>query len=349
VDQIDLTVDVTEAVSLGERATVALTVHLPAPEDLGSPPVVCFAKPGAGFSRAYFTSDLPGPGSGSQADWHATRGWVFVSVDHLGSGRSSTHHDPARLDYPTLAAASQAAEQAVLEWLRQGSLRNGFAPVQEPVLLGIGQSMGGCLTVVQQGHYHCYDGIAVLGFSAVRTDRPVPPGQAPFVMPWHLRGTPAGSPPVVLNPARVAASATLGSSDYISSTSWLFFYDDVDATRLRTSLPGISPGAAAPPWVSTTFPGVVASVLTPGVIASEAAAVEAPVLVAMGERDVVPDPKGEPRAYLSAASVDLYVCPRMAHMHNFAGTRDLLWQRIETWAAWVCAAKSYPGGDALRP
>jgi hypothetical protein len=202
--------------------------------------------------------------------------------------------------------------------------------------------MGGCLTVVQQGHYHCYDGIAVLGFSAVRIDHPVPPGQAPLVMPWHLRGTSAGSPPVVLNPARVAAAATLGSYDFISSTSWLFFWDDVDASRLRTSLPGISPSAAAPPWVSTTFPGVVGSVLTPGVIASEAAAVEAPVLVAMGERDVVADPKGEPRAYMSATSVDLYICPRMAHMHNFAGTRGLLWQRIETWAAWVCAVRGYP-------
>jgi len=29
----------------------------------------------------------------------------------------------------------------------------------------------------------------------------------------------------------------------------------------------------------------------------------------------------------------------MAHMHNFAGTRELLWQRIETWADWVRVAK----------
>jgi hypothetical protein len=58
----------------------------------------------------------------------------------------------------------------------------------------------------------------------------------------------------------------------------------------------------------------------------------------MGECDVVADPPGEPRAYRSAASVDLYVCPRMGHMHNFVGTRELLWRRIETWAAWVEAA-----------
>ena len=45
--------------------------------------------------------------------------------------------------------------------------------------------------------------------------------------------------------------------------------------------------------------------------------------------------RGEPRAYESSRSVDLYICPRMGHMHNFAGTRELFWRRIETWARWV--------------
>jgi hypothetical protein len=64
------------------------------------------------------------------------------------------------------------------------------------------------------------------------------------------------------------------------------------------------------------------------------------VLLAMGERDVLTDPRGEVRAYMSADSVDLFVCPRMAHMHNFAGTRELFWRRIETWGEWVRAAKA---------
>ncbi|UGQ13355.1 hypothetical protein LO772_07030 [Yinghuangia sp. ASG 101] len=28
----------------------------------------------------------------------------------------------------------------------------------------------------------------------------------------------------------------------------------------------------------------------------------------------------------------------MGHMHNFAGTRRLLWEHIDGWAAWVIAA-----------
>jgi hypothetical protein len=289
VDRLELNVDVTEAAGLGEKAMVGVTVDLPALEDLCVPPVVCFAKPGAGFSRGYFTSDLPGPGAGSQACWHASHGWVFVAVDHLGT-------------------ASQAAEQAVLCQLRQGTLRRGFAPIEQPVILGIGQSMGGCMTVAQQGRYHCYDGIAVLGFSAVHTDSPVPPG---------------------------------GNADFVSSMNWLYFYDDVNTDELLSSLPGMAAEGQLPPWASGVFPGIASSVTTPGVIAPEAAAVKAPVLVAMGERDVIPDPKGEPTAYLSAASIDLYICPRMAHMHNFAGTRELLWRRIETWAGWVANLKQW--------
>ena len=57
-------------------------------------------------------------------------------------------------------------------------------------------------------------------------------------------------------------------------------------------------------------------------------------------------PRGEPRAYESAASVDLFVCPRMAHMHNFAGTRELFWTRIETWADWVRAVRDQPRPDS---
>jgi pimeloyl-ACP methyl ester carboxylesterase len=80
--------------------------------------------------------------------------------------------------------------------------------------------------------------------------------------------------------------------------------------------------------------------LTPGAIMPEAAAVRVPVLVALGERDVLVDPRGELRAYSSSESIDFFVCPRMGHMHNFAGTRERLWQRIESWTDWVRRARA---------
>jgi hypothetical protein len=335
---LDLEIDVTEAAGLGEEAKIALTVHLPSVDRLGQPPVVCFAKPGGGYSKGYYTEDLPGPASGAQAVWHADRGWIFVSVDHLGVGASSTQHDPAALDYTTLAAASQAAEQEVLRRLADGELMPGFPLIANPQRLGIGQSMGGCMIVIQQGRYHCYDGIGVLGYSAVHTHPPVAPGRPPIVSPWLPRDTLIGPHMVVVNAPQLSVVQTgTDRSGGGVAMGWGFHYDDVDQAIVAEDLTEFpTRRGQIPPWGSATLPGAVAaSCLTPGAIAPEAAAVLVPVLVAMGERDVIADPKGEPRAYLSANSVDLFICPRMGHMHNFASTRELFWRRIETWADWV--------------
>ena len=113
-------------------------------------------------------------------------GWVFVSVDHLGVGDSS-QHDSERLTYTPVVAASHAAEAEVLQKLAAGTLIDGLPKVERPVTIGIGQSMGGSLTVVQQGRYHGYDGIGVLGYSAVHTHPPTAPGTAQLVMAWLPR------------------------------------------------------------------------------------------------------------------------------------------------------------------
>jgi alpha-beta hydrolase superfamily lysophospholipase len=352
VEVVELQIDVTAAARLGEPASVALTVHLPDPADIADPPVVCFAKPGGGYSRRYFTMDLPGPASGAQAEWHAARGWIFVSVDHLGAGDSSLHNG-ARLNHATLAAASHAAEEDVLRRLAKGSLSPTFPPLPSPLKLGIGQSMGGCMTVVQQARYRSYDGIGILGYSAVHTHPPMKPGTPPMVVPWFGRDTLLDEPLTILNPDAVAAAVMTPQTGGAAAMTWGFHYDDVDLEIAAYDLahfngaifdPAIRETFQAAPWASVNLPGAVsASSLTPGIIAPEAAAVTVPVLAAFGERDVSADPRREPGAYLSASSVDLYVCPRMGHMHNFAGTREQLWVRIESWATSVRhAAQALP-------
>jgi alpha-beta hydrolase superfamily lysophospholipase len=352
---IDLEIDVTEAAAIGDAARVAVTVTLPDPAKLASPPIVCFAKPGGGYSRGYFTVDLPGAARGAQADWHAERGWIFVSVDHLGVGGSSIH-DAAKLDYTVTAAGNMAAETEILRLLADGTLADGFPAITDPVKIGIGQSMGGCMTIIQQGRYHCYDGIGVLGYSAIHTHPPVRPGCDPIVAPWLPRDTLLrNAPPVVVNMAAVQASLAAASPAPASGEHpmlWGFHYaDDYDDQMHAAALtdlarffnihdPEQQVGVTCQPWGSLTTPGAVAqSCLTPGVVAAEAAAVTVPVLVGMGERDNCADVAGEPRAYRSANSVDLFVCPRMSHMHNFAATRALFWDRIERFANWAAFVK----------
>ena len=340
---VDLQVDVTEAAGLGEPAHIALTVTLP--DELAAEPVVCFAKPGAGYSRGYFTADLPGPSGpgahgthGSQAEWHAAGGWIVVSVDHLGVGGSS-QHDPDALAFTPVVAAAHAAEADVVQKLAAGTLIDGLGPVARPVTIGIGQSMGGSLTVLQQGRYDGYDGIAVLGYGVFHTLPPTPPWAPDLVLPWTPRDVlPATG--VFTNAPALAAEAGASASGAVPSLAWGFHYDDVDPAVVARDMDDYpARHGDLPPWGSATIPGTVALwCASPGSTLTEAAAVRCPVLLAMGERDVVVDPWGEPRAYGSARSVDLFVCPRMAHMHNFAGTRELLWRRIETWADWVRAS-----------
>ncbi|MDO7842059.1 alpha/beta fold hydrolase [Sphingomonas immobilis] len=355
---IDLQIDVTDAAGIGEPAHVAITVTLPDPADLATPPVVCFAKPGGGYSRGYFTVDLPGPARGAQADWHAQRGWIFVSVDHLGVGESSIHA-AAKLDYTATAAGSMAAEAEILRRLAEGTLAPGFPAIADPLKIGIGQSMGGCMTIIQQGRYHCYDGIGVLGYSAIHTHPPVRPGTRPIVAPWLPRDTLLrDTPPVIVNRAAVQAyvaglPAATASGSAEHPMLWGFHYtDDYDDAMNAAALidlarffnihaPEKQVGVECQPWGSLTTPGAVAqSSLTPGTVAPEAAAVTVPVLVGMGERDTTADVMGEPRAYRSSSSIDIFVCPRMSHMHNFAGTRVLFWERIESFANWAGRVKA---------
>jgi hypothetical protein len=72
--------------------------------------------------------------------------------------------------------------------------------------------------------------------------------------------------------------------------------------------------------------------MTPGAVSKEAAVIDVPVLVGSGERDVVPDPWAEPTAYRGSPAVCLSVIPRMAHMHNFAHTRAVLWDAVAHFA-----------------
>jgi alpha-beta hydrolase superfamily lysophospholipase len=332
VRSVDLTVDVAEAVGLDGPATVALTITVP--DELPERPVVCFAKPGGGYGRGYFTVDLPGPTSGAQAAWHAERGWVFVAVDHLGVGDSSLH-EGTELGFTPVVAASHAAEAEVLRRLADGSLVDGLPAVVDPLTVGIGQSMGGALTIVQQGRFHAYDGIAVLGYSPLHTEPPTAPGTPPVVMPWVPRDVLPSAGVWTNGPALDAVDPSTASSP--DAMAWGFHFDDIDPAVVERDLTDFPFRTGdVPPWGSSTVPIAAALwCLAPGSTLAEAAGIDVPVLVAMGERDVLVDPRGELRAYLSSPSVDWFQCPRMAHMHNFAGTRELLWQRLEAWADWV--------------
>lgn len=357
--QLEVSVDVSDAVGLGIKAVVSATVMLPEPGALPERPVICVAMPSSSYARGYYTCALPGAGSGTdgsagsaagaQAAFHAERGWIFVALDWLGCDGSSGI-DPEDLGYGMLTAAAHAAQAEIVLRLANGVLAPDYPPVSGARTVGIGQSLGGALLICQQARHRSFDGIAVLGFSAVHAHPATPPGGSPVVVAWYPRDARLSECREPLNAAALAA--VQGAPDHAAweAVAWGFHYDDVPIEVVEQDLAhyegiarGSDPGTPSPPWYARRTPQRAArSTLTPGVVASEAAAITVPVLCAMGVRDLVPDPRGEARAYASARSVDLFVCPRMGHVHNMAGTRALLWERIHLFGQWCVTATSSP-------
>ena len=225
--------------------------------------------------------------------------------------------------------------------LAAGTLIDGLGKVDcMPVKIGIGQSMGGCLTVVQQGRFHSYDGVGVLGYGVLGTLPPTAPGTPRSRAAVDAAGCGAGGG-VVTNAPALAALDPAANPGHRGDGVGVPLRRRRPAEVLARDMEDYpARKGEMPPWGSATIPSpLVLWCVAPGAVMVEAAAITAPVLVAMGERDVLVDPRGEVRAYASSPSVDFYVCPRMAHMHNFAGTREEFWARIETWAEWVRALR----------
>jgi len=113
----------------------------------------------------------------------------------------------------------------------------------------------------------------------------------------------------------------------------------VASHRCHSALPeAVCGNGNVPHWGSGTIPPSGIAVMAPGAVAYEAALVNVPVFIGMGERDLCSQPLAEPLAYECASDVTVFVCQGMAHMHNFAKTRKMLWARVESWGSGIGAA-----------
>jgi alpha-beta hydrolase superfamily lysophospholipase len=317
--RIDLRIDVGEAVGLERGLETAVSLFVP--ERIASPPIVVFAFPGGGYGRGYFHLDLPGY---SQAEHHAGCGFVFVACDHLGVGDSGAP-EPENLTLELLAAANHATVEAVMQRLASGSLAPGLAPVRGATKIGIGQSMGGCLLTFAQGNHASFDAVALLGWSGLRTVLPEPRGAGA-----RLAETAAGEGRFT------AVGPEIGRALF----RYGFHWEDVPEEIVEQDMAGYPSRSEVPAWGSATIPPCAATLLTPGIVALEAAAIRVPVFIGSGERDVLPEPHAEPSAYAGSSDVTLVIVPKMAHMHNFAGTRATLWNRLADWMRSVAARRA---------
>lgn len=325
--KVEHRIDVTEAAALGERIELAVTIYLPEPGALPDHPVVIFAVPGGGYSRRYFDMRFEGHTGYSEAEWHAARGTIYVAVDHVGVGES-TIPDLSRISFETLAATYDAAVHRIIAMLEVGQAAPGFPAVAGLFKVGMGQSMGGGVSILAQGRYATFDAIAPCGVSGIHTALPQRDVNAFEHGKRRFDAVAEG-----------AAGSHLETDHEGVDYLYAFHWEDVPADILHEDMKGGYPiRQTAPEFGSLTIPYCAVQMMLPGAFAEDAAKVAVPVLVANGERDTCPDPHAEAGAYRNSCDVSIFIVPTMAHMHNFASTRERLWERLHAWSRMVAAA-----------
>jgi pimeloyl-ACP methyl ester carboxylesterase len=311
--KVDVRVDVSAAVGTGESLTAVATVYVP--DDI-TEAVAFFGFPGGGYNRQYYDLTVGGDRSYSQAAYHVDNGFIFVTCDHLGVGESDTPTEP--LELTAVGRANAALADRVLGQLRDGTLADGLAPIEVRAAVAMGQSYGGLVLTQGQAAVPVFDGVAILGSSAIQTRAP-----------W---------PADVTIEDMFALKAGNGLDHPMRPT---FHFEDVPEQIVVEDMTKRPFAGSAAAWSTDLMPGgravIAHNPLAAGIVAAEAATITVPVLVGVGEIDVVPDPRAEATAYAASPDITVVVVPRMGHMHNFATTREQLWDRLELWAETVAA------------
>jgi hypothetical protein len=321
LEPAELVLDVSADLPFDEPSFLAASVHLPDP-DREPPRAVLICWPGGSYARAYWDMHVPGHRGYSFAEHMTARGFVVVAADHLGVGASSRPADGDRVNFETMGAAAASFVAQLREMAAGGSAELGGRPLPALPIIGVGHSLGACLTVVTQARHRCYDAVALLGFTHGQKEIAVSAVGAaerePVDDDEQRRAT-------AIEQAKAFFGDTwddiYGSAPREPNHAWL--HDpDVPADVIAAD------DAIAAPWPRQSY----VEALLAGHSARFAAELDCSVFLGFGEHDVPPVPHADVAFYPRSPDVTLFVLPASAHCHNFASTRTQLWDRIGLWA-----------------
>jgi pimeloyl-ACP methyl ester carboxylesterase len=319
----DLVLDLSAELPFEERTSLSASVHLPDPGREGPPHAVLICWPGGSYARAYWDMHIPGHPGYSFAEHLTAQGFVVVAADHLGVGASSKPADGDRVDFETMSDAAASFVAQVRSMLADGAAELGGRPLPSVPVIGVGHSLGACLTVVTQARHRCYDAVALLGFT-------------------H------GSKEVAVTAVGAAEDEALPDEDSLREAAIeqarAFFgdsWDDVFGLAPREPNHGWLYRPDVPPAVIAADDATAArwprqayvEGLLQGHSARFAAELDCSVFLGFGDHDIPPLPHADVAYYPRSNDVTLYVLRNSAHCHNFAATRAELWDRIGVWAA----------------
>jgi pimeloyl-ACP methyl ester carboxylesterase len=292
--------DVTEAVGAATPQRLATWLFLPSRDRIGAQTRLIVCLPGGTYDKRYYHLEIDGHPGYSMSEHLAAAGHIVLSVDHWGVGESTRPERASDITPEATAAANHAVTIEALRRIKTGELDHRLAPIESIASVGVGHSMGGMLTVLQQASHRTHAQLAILGKSVLRIDRTdfVGEGRRP---------------------------ETIDYGDYYlpdrANLRRVFYWEDVPEAVI-----------AADTAAQVATPGtLVARTNSADVMTEAATMIDVPVFLGIGERDTIPKPRDEPRYYSACPDMTLFLLPRSAHCHNFASSRTRLWDRLLSW------------------
>lgn len=311
-----LTFDVTTGVGSGEKLSQEAWVFLPDRPANASAVLLCLA--GGSYDKHYWHVDVDDHPGYSFGEHLAAAGFVVIALDHLGIGDSTDPIASGPLGLELLAKGDAEVACQVRERLRRGELHDELPP--DLPLVGVGHSMGACLTTMVQANSRPYDAVALLGYGVQITNVYEDTADAADL---EARVQQTIEVSCRLTGANPTDTHTFAPRSYLTE---LFYAGEVP-----------KPVMDADTAVQSRVPvRAAAEVTTPGFVAKYAEQVDVPVFLAFGAAlDVSPNLYAEPANYTASADVTLHVVPGSGHCHNFASHRRQLWDRIARWVPTV--------------
>lgn len=314
---VSLTFDVTAGVGSDEELAQEAWLFLPeCPADARGV-LLCLA--GGTYDKHYWHVDIDGHPGYSFGEHLAASGFIVIAVDHLGIGESTDPIASGPLGLELLAKGDVEVARQVRERLRRGELHDEVPPTAA-ALIGVGHSMGACLTTMVQATAHLYDAVVLLGYGVQITNVYEDTADAAD-LEQRIQQTIELS--CQLTGAKPTDSHTFAPRSYLAD---LFYAGEVpqEVVDADTAVQSRVPVRA------------VGEVTTPGIVEQYAPQVDVPVFLAFGAAlDVSPNPHAEPANYIGSPDVTLHLVPNSGHCHNFASHRAELWDRIAQWVATV--------------
>jgi len=305
--RIALRADVADAAPAGCRT---LAAEIVVGDEVADDSPVLFCFPGGGMSRRYF--DLSADGY-SFAEYAVDRGYVVVLVDHPGVGESDAPDDGWALTPQVVARVNAAAVSRLVEMLRTGTVEG--LPALDPLLtLGVAHSAGSLILIHHQSAHPQFDGVVLLGWSSHGLPDYLDPAeralasQPDLFLPRLVEGAKKR------NAEPLATMSRGGSRMYVANSMSPEAHEAlVDArTRLLTVV-----GYAS---------------MIPRSAATATAAIDVPVFLGVGDKDIAARPHELPAEFPASRDITLFVLEDSGHNHNVEPNRVQLWDRILGWS-----------------